>query len=65
MTRSAGPGLVFFDICFDSLDKVFYAGENIKGQVKFQLERPKIVKTQRNSTQLNSTQSNCKSNFVG
>ena len=24
-----------------------------------------IVKTQRNSTQLNSTQSNCKSNFVG
>ena len=42
MTRSNGPGLVFFDICFDSLDKVFYAGENIKGCVKMQLERPKI-----------------------
>ena len=28
-------------------------------------EKWKIVKTQRNSTQLNSTQSNCKSNFVG
>ena len=42
MTASNAPGLVFFDICFDSADKVFYAGENVKGHIKIQLERPKV-----------------------